>query len=118
MSFKTWQYAFTNGMDCDEQKEAYYKFAIPESKLVVRDTVSAAANINFHAPHAPLLLVAGSDDHSIPASLNYANYKKYRKSNSITAYKEFKGRNHFVLGQPTWREDADYIIHWIEQQSK
>ncbi len=35
MNFKQWQYAFTNGMTCDEQTEAYYNFAIPESKLVV-----------------------------------------------------------------------------------
>ncbi|MGC4100929.1 alpha/beta hydrolase [Ferruginibacter sp.] len=116
MSFKNWQYAFTNGMDCDAQKEAYYKFAIPESKLVVRDTISKAAKINFENPHAPLLITSGSVDHSIPASLNYANYKKYKKNSSVTDYKEFKGRNHFVLGQPTWKEDADYILEWITKQ--
>ncbi len=116
MSFRAWQYAFTNGMDCDEQKEAYYKYAIPESKLIVRDTISAAARINFNKPHVPLLLTSGSDDHTIPASLNYANYKQYRKSSSITDYKEFKGRNHFVLGQPTWKEDAGYILDWIGKQ--
>ncbi|MBO9729697.1 MAG: alpha/beta fold hydrolase [Chitinophaga sp.] len=115
MSFKTWQYAFTNGMDNESQRDGYYKYAIPESKLIVRDTISKAAKINFENPHAPLLLTSGSDDHTIPASLNYDNYKKYKKSNSITDYKEFKGRNHFVLGQPTWKEDADYILNWLEK---
>src|ERR1044072_176332 len=116
MSFPQWKYAFTNGMDCDSQKDAYYKFAIPESKLIVRDTITKAAKINFENPHAPLLLTAGSDDNTIPASLNYSNYKKYRHSNSVTDYKEFKGRNHFVLGQPTWKEDADHILEWIDRQ--
>ena len=115
MSFKQWKYAFTNGMDCDAQKEAYYKFAIPESKLIVRDTISKTAKVNFENPHAPLLLTSGTDDHTIPASLNYANYQKYKKSNSLIDYKEFKGRNHLVLGQPTWKEDADYILHWISK---
>jgi pimeloyl-ACP methyl ester carboxylesterase len=115
MSFKTWKYAFTNGMSCEEQKQAYYQFAIPESKLIVRDTISNAARINFENPHAPLLLTSGTEDHSIPASLNYTNYKRYRKSNSVTDYKEFKGRNHFVLGQPTWKEDADYILGWLKK---
>ena len=55
-------------MDCDEQKQSYYKFAIPESKLVVRDTISGAARINFENLHAPLLLTSGTEDHSIPAS--------------------------------------------------
>jgi fermentation-respiration switch protein FrsA (DUF1100 family) len=102
-------------MDCDAQKDGYYRFAIPESKLIVRDTITSAAKINFKNPHAPLLLTSGSDDHTIPASLNYANYQKYRNSNSVTDYKEFKGRNHFVLGQPTWKEDADYILDWIKK---
>ncbi|MEI9947163.1 MAG: alpha/beta hydrolase [Chitinophagaceae bacterium] len=114
MSFKEWTFAFTNGMNAEQQKESYYRLAIPESKLIVRDTITKAAKVNFENPHAPLLLTSGSDDHTIPASLNYSNYKKYRKSNSVTDYKEFKGRNHFVLGQPTWKEDADYILSWIE----
>ena len=60
-----------------------------------------------------MLLTSGTDDHTIPASLNYANYKKYKRSNSVTDYKEFEGRNHFVLGQSTWKEDADYILDWL-----
>ncbi len=115
MSFNQWKYAFTNGMDCELQKEAYYQFAIPESKLIVRDTITKAAKVNFENPHAPLLLTSGSTDNTIPASLNYSNYLKYKNSNSITDYKEFKGRNHFVLGQPTWQEDADYILDWLNK---
>jgi len=114
MSFRQWKYAFTNGMICDDQKEAYYQFAIPESKLIVRDTITSAAKVNFKKQHQPLLITSGSDDHTVPASLNYSNYKKYKSGNSVTDYKEFKGRNHFVLGQPTWKEDADYILNWLE----
>lgn len=115
MNFKQWQYAFTNAMTCDEQTEAYYNFAIPESKLLVRDGLSKAAKVDFKKPHNPLLIISGSTDNFIPASLNYSNYKKYKNNNSVTDYKEFKGRNHFVLGQPTWKEDAGYINEWIEK---
>jgi pimeloyl-ACP methyl ester carboxylesterase len=116
MSFKQWQYAFTNGMDCDAQKEGYYQFAIPESKHVVRDTLSKAAQVDFRKQRPPLLLTSGSEDNTIPASLNWANYKKYSRSASVTDYREFAGRNHFVLGQDGWREDADYILDWITKQ--
>ncbi|GAB2553193.1 alpha/beta hydrolase [Spirosoma aerophilum] len=115
MPFKDWQYAFTNGMSLEQQKAAYDQFAIPESKLIVRDTITSAAHVDFSQPHAPLLLTSGSTDHTIPASLNYDNYHKYQHSDSITDYKEFEGRNHFVLGQPTWKEDADYILTWIDK---
>jgi pimeloyl-ACP methyl ester carboxylesterase len=117
MSFIQWQYAFTNGMSYEEQKEGYYKYLIPESKLVVRDAISKAAKVDFKKPHAPLLFVSGSADNFIPASLNYSNYKKYSHPNSITDYKDFKGRNHFVLGQPTWKEDAAFIANWIAKLS-
>jgi pimeloyl-ACP methyl ester carboxylesterase len=114
MSFKQWQYAFTNGMTLEQQTTGYYDFCTPESKSLVRDGLSKAAEVDFKKPHAPLLITSGSTDNFIPASLNFSNYKKYEDKNSVTDYKEFKGRNHFVLGQPTWKEDASYILDWIE----
>lgn len=114
MSFREWQYAFTNGMSYEEQRDAYYRFVIPESKLVVRDAITSAAKIDFSKAHAPLLFVAGSCDRFIPASLNLSNFKRYSDQGSVTAYKEFAGRNHFVLGQADWRENADYIASWLE----
>ncbi len=114
MSFSQWQYAFTNGMDLQDQKDAYYQFAIPESKLVVRDTITNVAKVDFDKPHLPLLFIAGTNDHTIPPSLNRSNYEKYKDESSITGYKEFPGRNHFVLGQPSWQEGADYILNWLD----
>ncbi|MCY1247482.1 hypothetical protein D9M72_608190 [compost metagenome] len=51
----------------------------------------------------------------MPASLNYKNYKKYKNNGSVTNYKEFEGKNHFVLGLPTWKEEADYALNWIQK---
>lgn len=116
MSFKKWQYAFTNGMPLAEQQSTYDKLTIPESKTVARGGLTSAAFVDFKKPHAPLLLTSGTEGTIIPAHLNRRNYKKYRKDNgSITDYKEFAGRNHFVLGQKTWKEDADYILDWLER---
>ena len=103
MSFSQWRYAFTNGMTPVQQRAAYKQFVIPESKRVARDGLTKAAHVDFERPHAPLLFVAGSTDHIIPASLNRSNFKRYPQGTSVTEYKEFTGRNHFVLGQPTWR---------------
>lgn len=117
MSFKQWQYAFTNGMTLEQQTEGYYNLVTPESKNLVRDGLSKAAVVDFERAHEPLLLLSGDKDNFIPASLNYSNFKKYSEENSITDYKEFKGRNHFVLGQPDWEEEAEYILSWIQNLS-
>lgn len=117
MSLKDWQYAFVNGMPLAEQKATYQEFTIPESKTVARGGLSKAASVNYDKPHAPLLLTSGDKDTIIPAHLNYRNFKRYNKKNgSVLDYKEFPGRNHFVLGQVTWQEDADYILDWIDKQ--
>jgi pimeloyl-ACP methyl ester carboxylesterase len=118
MSFEDWQYAFVNGMPQDAQQEAYNTFTIPESKTVSRGALSGAAKVDFKKPHVPLLLTAGDTDHIIPAHLNHRNFNAYETEGSITDYKVFSGRNHFVLGQPSWKEDAAYVHDWIIDRVK
>jgi len=117
MSFSRWQYAFTNGMPLDQQKSTYNDFTIPESKMVARGGLSKAAKVNYQIMHAPLLITSGTDDNILPAHLNKRNFNRYQDNGSIITYKEFAGRNHFVLGQLTWKEDADYILSWISKYS-
>jgi len=118
MSFEDWQYAFVNGMPLEAQQAAYETYAIPESKTVSRGALSGAAKVDFKKPHAPLLITAGDTDHIIPAHLNHRNFNAYETEGSVTDYKVFSGRNHFVLGQPSWKEDADFIFDWINSNVK
>lgn len=113
MSFKEWQYAFTNGMTLEEQQTSYDQSVIPESKRALRGALVSAGKIDFSKPHVPLLFVAGDKDNIMPASLNHTNYLRYKKYDSVTDYKAFKGRNHYVLGLPAWKENADFILNWI-----
>lgn len=116
MSYPDWQYAFVNGMRQAEQRLAYERYAIPESKRVIRGGLSKAAQIDFAKAHAPLLIMAGGKDTIIPASLNRRNYKRYKNTESICDYKEFPDRNHFVLGQPGWESNAAFILRWLNEK--
>lgn len=115
MSFKDFQYAFVNGMNLADQREAYDKLAIPESKTAARGGLTSAAKVDYKKAHPPLLFTSGSEDTITPAHLNKRNFEHYKKNGSILEYKEFAGRNHFVLGLPTWQEDADYILAWLRK---
>ena len=115
MSLSDWQYAFVNGMPLDVQKKTYEENTIPESKTVARGGLTNAAVVDFAKPHVPLLITSGSEDTIIPAHLNFRNYNAYKKNGSVLDYKEFPGRNHYVLGLSTWKEDADYILNWLEK---
>ncbi len=111
--FKKWNQTIANGMDCEERKQSFYKYAIPESKLVFRNLFKLASTIDFKKNHGPLLLISGSRDRIISASLNFDNYKKYKMGNSTTDYMEFKDHNHLVFEYPAWKETADFIHHWL-----
>jgi pimeloyl-ACP methyl ester carboxylesterase len=111
-SFKSWQYAFTNGMSMERQKDTYYHLAIPESKRAVRGGLTSAARIDFQKEHVPLLLIAGSKDNCIPAHLCKRVFESYKHNGSVTEF-VLKDRNHFVLGLPTWQEDATGILNWL-----
>ncbi|GLU55186.1 alpha/beta hydrolase [Dyadobacter frigoris] len=115
MSFKDWQYAFVNEMPLKEQQRAYDKLTAPESKTVARGGLTSAAAVDFAKEHSPLLLTSGSIDNIIPAHLNLRNFNKYKRNGSVLEYKEFLGRNHFVLGQDSWQEDAQYILKWLDK---
>lgn len=113
MPFETWQYAFTNGMSLEDQKKSYEENTIPESKRVARGGLTLAARVDFKKEHKPLLMIAGTTDNIIPASLNKRNFKRYATNNdSITDFKEF-ANNHFVVGLPNWNETAASVSEWI-----
>jgi pimeloyl-ACP methyl ester carboxylesterase len=112
-SFAQWQTTIANGLPLAEQQSSYERLLAPESKRVIRQALSRRARIDFSRPHAPLLFLAGSIDRTMPAALNRANYQRYRHAQSVTDYYELPGRNHAMLGQPTWREDATLILHWL-----
>lgn len=54
----------------------------------------------------PLLLVGATEDHTVPASLAKAAYKRYEQSPTRTDYLEFEGRPHFHMVPPDWQEVA------------
>lgn len=112
-------YAFTNTMSDEASLAAYERYAVPGPGRPLFQ--AAFANFNPHAAskvdvhnddRAPLLIIAGGVDHVSPPSVNHAIAKLQHKSKAITAYKEFAGRSHFILGQSGWEEVADFALAW------
>lgn len=114
MTFERFQYTFVNGLPLQDQQTAFHRYVVPESRRVPRESLTA--RVNFNRPHPPLLLIAGSNDHIIPAALNRRNHARYKSSDSVTDFKEFEARTHFIIGQRGWEEVADYVLAWLDQQ--
>lgn len=117
MRLKKFRYAFANSMPPQEQEEAYRAYVVPESIRVPRELQKKAV-IDFKKAHAPLLLIAGSADHIIPAGLNLKNFKRYAQDNgSITEFKEFDGRSHTIILQKDWEDVAGFVGDWIKKNA-
>lgn len=113
MSFKHFQYAFANELSLAEQRIAYEKDMVPESRRLSRGGLTSAARVDFKRRRSPLLLIAGEKDRIMPAALNRTNFRRYRKSPSLTEFKEFPGRSHYsIIAGKGWEEVADYALDW------
>jgi len=116
-------YAFMNTSSREESFLTYQRYAVPGSDRVLLQT--ELANFNPFAEtavntrrnnRAPLLLIAGSEDHLIPPRIVKANFHAYRHSTAVTEYKEFPGRTHFIIGQSGWEEVANFTLRWARGQ--
>jgi esterase/lipase len=66
---------------------------------------------------APLLLIAGGQDHTVPETLVDATLKQYRDSNAVTELITFTDRGHSLTIDHGWNQLATEILVWLRQQS-
>jgi pimeloyl-ACP methyl ester carboxylesterase len=113
-------YAFTNTLSEDESAKVYdrYHIGAPGNWVWAYGLIA-----NFKPGHqetwvnyrndsrAPLLFIAGGEDHIMPPSVQRSNARHY-KSNTITEYHEFPGRSHWTCGEEGWEMVADYALEW------
>lgn len=113
LTFEQFQYAFVHTLPPAEQQAAYERYVVPESRRVAKGPTTEAAALHYERPRPPLLLLAGAEDHIIPASLNHANFQKYQNTPAIIDFHEFQSRTHWIIAQKGWQEVADYALDWI-----
>jgi pimeloyl-ACP methyl ester carboxylesterase len=113
-------YAFVNTFSQDDAAAAYARYAVPETGQIFYE--GGFANFHLHPPtevhfknedRAPLLIVGATEDHTVPASLAKAQYKRYAHSPAKTDYLEFEGRPHLHMVAPDWQEVAAAIDSWL-----
>ena len=114
MDLESFQGSFCNTMTPEETEIAYNETVTHDSRNVLRDCMGDQGKIDVDIPHAPLLFIGGEKDEIIPASLSQKNSKAYTDAVSISEFKEFPGRSHFICGQTGWEEVAGYIYNWLE----
>jgi pimeloyl-ACP methyl ester carboxylesterase len=125
VTYSQFRYAFANTMSEGEARKAFTQYAIPapgrpvfEAKFANVNPWSATAVNYANNERAPLLLIAGTEDHISPPSVVRSNHDQYRHSRATTGFKEFPGRSHLIIAQDGWQQVAEFALSWAQQQSQ
>jgi alpha-beta hydrolase superfamily lysophospholipase len=123
LTAEEFHYSFTNTLAEEESGPIYDRYAVPGPGRVLFQ--GALANFNPHAAtavdfknddRAPLLLIAGGEDHTVPAAITRSTLKRYKHSTATTEIIELADRGHSLVIDSGWREVADTCIAWLARQ--
>ena len=119
---RQFRYAFANRLTESEAATLYYDWTIPAPGRPLWQVAFSNFNrhpdnaVDVHKSRGPLLLMAGRDDHIVPASTTRIVQRLYKDSSSVTDLKEWSGRGHSLVIDHGWRQLADYALEWLETQ--
>ena len=124
LTYNQFRYAFANMLPEQEAKELYDRCTVPSPGRPLFQAATATFNpssqtrVNIsNATRGPLLITAGEKDHTVPAVLSKAAYKKYHKSPAVTELKSFEGRGHSLTIDHGWKEVAEYSLSWLNKNA-
>jgi pimeloyl-ACP methyl ester carboxylesterase len=123
-TFNQFRYAFANNVSEEQARTFYERYAVPGPGRPLFQVAfanlnpRAATQVNYgNESRAPLLLIAGSEDHQVPVSMVRENFKRYAGSAAITEFREFPGRSHLIAIQDGWQEVAEYALSWAQTKT-
>jgi pimeloyl-ACP methyl ester carboxylesterase len=117
------KFGFGNALSEDESDQLYGTWAIPSPARPLFQ--AATANFSLHSQAAvdtanqdrgPLLLISGTEDHTVPDVTTRSTFKQYRHSAAVTELKQFEHRGHSLTIDHGWKEIAEAILQWLHSQ--
>ncbi len=115
MDAATFHSAFANTLSEQQAAAEFGRTATHDSRNVLRGCMGPDGRIDLEKAHRPLLLIGGEKDEIIPAHLNQKNAEAYEDKCSVTQFREFSNRSHYMCGEPGWEDVASTAATWLEQ---
>jgi len=117
------RYGFGNALTQEESDALYERWTIPSPARPLFQ--AAAANFTLHSQakvdtaneeRGPLLLISGTEDHTVPDVVTRSTFKQYRDSTAVTELRQFEGRGHSLTVDSGWKAVADAVLDWLDVQ--
>ena len=122
LTYDQFRYAFANAVSEDEAKQLYESCSVPAPGKPLFQ--AATANLNpwtevkvdrENADRGPMLIIAGTDDHTVPPAIAKASFDKEKKNPGVTEYVEMDGRGHALTIDSGWRKVADAALAFVQR---
>jgi pimeloyl-ACP methyl ester carboxylesterase len=122
LTAKQFRYGFANAVSATESDELHARWTIPSPARPLFE--AAAGNFNPRSPakaavdnanRGPLLFLAAKQDHTVPAVVTRAAFRRYRKSAAVTELLHVD-RGHSLTVDSGWREVARLTLDWLAGQ--
>jgi non-heme chloroperoxidase len=119
------RHAFGNAVSEEESARLHEQWTIPgpgrplfQAALANATPRSRAATAvdTAKGDRAPLLIISGGADRTIPDTVTRAAYKMYGKSAAVTEFRQFPDRGHSLTVDSGWREVAQAVLDWLARQ--
>ena len=122
LTYEQFRYSFANAVDEDEAKQLYETYSVPGPGEPIFQAASAnfnpwtEAKVDTKNPkRGPLLIVSGEKDHTVPAAIAKASYKKERKNEGVTEFATVPGRGHALTIDSGWRDVAEIALAFVKR---
>lgn len=117
---RQFRYGFGNALSESESDSLWESWAIPSpgkplfEAAVANFVPNSPATVDVaNATRGPLLITAGTADHTVPLVSVKAAFKLYSKSAAVTHFHQFDGRGHSLTIDDGWRGVADVVLSWL-----
>jgi pimeloyl-ACP methyl ester carboxylesterase len=119
LTAKQFRYAFGNAVSEDESNQLHQRWAIPGPGRPLFQGATALfsrnspAKVDTHAQRGPLLITAGTADHTVPLKPTQQAFRKYADGPSETDFQQFDGRGHSLTLDHGWKDVATVALNWL-----
>ena len=122
LTAEQFRYAFGNALPAVESDALHERYSIPGPGRPIFEVAtsnvrrrSAAAVDTRTGDRAPLLIVSGELDHTVPDVVSRGAHRRYRGSPAVADLIRISGRGHSLVFDHGWDVVADQVVGWLSR---
>jgi non-heme chloroperoxidase len=123
LTLDQFKFGWANNLSDEEAEKLYETFHVPAPGAPLFEAATANLNpfsgetaVDTKNPHrGPLLIIAGTNDNTVPLAITHASYKIQSKNPGVTEIEEIPGRGHSLIIDSGWEVVARAALDFVKR---